>query len=380
MNNHFSKITAPTKFNLTPLGEGTVTEVLHEGQTFHLYRADLGGQDVVLKTPSPSLTGDALFVKSISVGSEEMVRTSQGIDWLNWSDSKLDPIKVATWALLVESQIINLAAGDWNHHVIAMGTWDGLSKNWNKETWSVKEPLDLRFLPVLVMPYHNAVAFSTLPHSLKRLLFPQMMPALWDALCKTPHGDLSESNILINQTQNIFHIIDPGIVLSSDMHQHSGDTYISIFITTRANYPLIPPFNRQSHDATGLISFIKEHILDWNMRGLPEDMLYPASPSVRPAACDLLALGIIYYRILTGKEIFLGTSILPEKPAWQNSYVTPQNENTRVYMQLIDSLSDGYVQKELDKANITEAEKRLAYSLLNLEIVDKGHLLHSTAR
>jgi serine/threonine-protein kinase RIO1 len=57
------------------------------------------------------------------------------------------------------------------------------------------------------MPDYEAIPFSKLPVVSKRSLFPQMLPALWDALCSMPHGDLSESNILISQKQNIFHIM-----------------------------------------------------------------------------------------------------------------------------------------------------------------------------
>lgn len=375
MSNRSAKISVPTKFNLSPLGKGTVTQVLHEGKMFHLYCAELNERDVVLKTPSPSLSGDSLFVRSILQGSETFVSTNQGIKWLNQHRAEFDPIKVATWALLVESQIINQTAGAWNHEVIAMGTWDGLSECWHEEIWNSEEPLDFRFLPVMVMPYHDAVAFSTLPHTLKRLLLPKMLPALWDALLRMPHGDLSESNILINQTQNIFHLIDPGVVLTSDTQQFNGLSYISIFTTTAANYPVIPPFNRQSYETSGLISFIEKPIVQ---NYLKEPILAGEKLST-PAACDLLALGIIYYRILTGKEMFLGTSILPQKPAWMNSYMTPAFEDRRVYNQLIDSLSNNYIQKELEKAGILDNEKRLALGLLNLEVVDREHLLYLSA-
>ncbi len=341
---------------------------MHEGKTFNLYRATLGGREVALKTPAPSLTGEDLFMKTVSHGSEMIVSTGQGID------VSLDPLKIATWTLLVEAQIINLTAAAWNHEVIALGTWDGLSKCWSEEVWLHDEPLDLRFLAALVMPYHNAVAFSTLPHSLKRLLFPKMLPALWDALCKMPHGDLSESNLLINQTNNLFHIIDPGVVLSSSMQQYSGNTSISIFTTAPANYPVIPPFYGQPHDAPGLVSFIEKYLL--HTGGEP---LSSAERLPRPAACDLLALGIIYYRILTGKELFLGAIVLPEKPAWENTYVTPRFEDKRVYSQLVEALSGEYIQKELAKANLTPSEKRLAYALLNLEALDRDHLWRLSA-
>ncbi len=361
MNADSSKKTRPAEFNLSPLGRGIVTEVLHEGKTFNLYRASLGNRDVVLKTPAPGLTGDDLYVKGVSHGSEMIVSTSQGLG------SRFDPRKVATWMLLNEAQIINLTEGAWNHEVIAIGTWDGLSECWDVDFND--EPLDMRFLPALVLPYHDAAPFSRLPISLKRITFRAMLPSLWDALCRRRHGDLSESNLLINQTRDIFHIIDPGVCLSSDTHRFAGQTHVSIFTTTPVNYPIIPPYFGQPHEETGLVNFIRKFFLH------TADSQSPAQLPLRPSACDLLAMGIIYYRILTGGELFLGQSILPEKPAWKNSYITPQFEDMRTFTHLIESLSGDYIEKKLDEASITAGERRLARSLLNLEVFDRGHLL-----
>jgi hypothetical protein len=380
MNNHSPQIVIPKKFNLSPFGEGIVTEVLHEGTIFNLYRANIDGRKVVLKTPSPGLTAESLFTRSYSaLWSHRFVLTSQGLEWLNERSSMFDPIKVATWILLAEAQTINLTAGGWNHDTIAIGTWDGLSRCWSTRTDCLDEPLDLRFLPVLVLPCYDAVTFSNLSHPLKRLLFPRMLPALWDALCKMPHGDLSESNLLINQTQNIFHLIDPGAFLSSSSDRHlSYEKDIFIFVTTPANYPIVPPFNHQPHDTTGLVSFIEKHIMhNPNVGGTP---FFSTDNRSKPSASDLLAMGIIYYRILTGKEMFLYEDILPEKPAWKNSYRTPDfYVDGFVYEQLIESLSGNYIGKKLEKANLTQAEKRLAYALLNLEVIDKDHLLELSA-
>ncbi len=372
-----------SKFNISPFGEGTVTETLHQGKTFNLYRAKLCGQDVVLKTPSLHLTGDDIYARKMYSSSETFVTSELGINKVfEHFDYHLDPIKVATWILLVESQLINWTKGTWNHTIIGLGTWDGLSLIHGSEDIYISEPLDLRFLPVLIMPYYEATAFSKLPSYSKRLLFPQMLPALWDALCCMHHGDLSESNILISQQQNLFHIIDPGVILSSNSDKYFGEREQYIFTTTSANYPLLPPYSHE-FNGVGIVNSLRRH------RPLTRDFqrinhllgtsLSEVQRRSKPSAPDLLALGIIYYRILTGKELFLGQSILPEKPAWLNSDAIFERLDTIIYEQVIECLSNHYIEQELNKNTITSSEKKLVSALLNLEVSDKNELLRLVA-
>lgn len=348
----------PKKFNLSSLGSGEITEVLHQGKMFNVYRAVLNGQDVVLKTPAPNSEGEMAFVKSISAGSEDFCSISQGLR------PPEQPLKIATWFLLEESQTINSTKGAWNHEIIALGTWDGFSRQWTKgsENFNYDEPLDLRFMPVLVMPYYEAVTFSSLPNSAKKLLFPKMLPALWDALCQQRHGDLSESNLLINQTKNIFHIIDPGVYLSSDIGDF-GHPLLSFFITNPANYPLIAPFSSPSHKETGLANSL--------MKLSFPPAIYPP----RPSACDLLALGLLYYRILTGKEFFTDEDVFAEMPVWSVRWSSPFFQQDRLYMEIYKILSAGYIQNKLEKSPVSPSEKHLLQALINLEIFDKAHLV-----
>ncbi|BAY11808.1 hypothetical protein [Calothrix sp. NIES-2098] len=369
------------KFNISPFGEGIVTEILHQGKTFNLYRANLCGKDVVLKTPSPHVTGEDIYAYNSYSTSEIFVTSELGIDKVfDHPNDLLDPIKVATWILLVETQLINWTRGRWNHSIIGLGTWDGLSQiHGNKEVYNTSEPLDLRFLPVLIMPDYEATPFSKLPAYSKRLLFPQMLPALWDALCYMHHGDLSESNILISQKQNIFHIIDPGVVLASDSGKLFGLQEQYIFTTTSANYPLLPPYLGDSK-AVGIVECLKYFGREMKPSNrIPAPSLSEVQQQSNPSMSDLLALGIIYYRILTGKEIFLGQDILPDKPAWLHSYMSPQFPQWEIYHRVLDFLSNHYIDRELDKSTMSNSERKLVYALLNLEIHNKNDLLRLSA-
>jgi hypothetical protein len=372
------QIPNPGPFNLDPFGPGRVTDALHRGRTFHVYRATLGERTVALKTPAPGLSGDAFFIDGEHRHTSIVVATDQGMGSLNGFQKRLDPLTVATGALLMEAHRIGLTAGAWNHEVLGLGTWDGMSPDWDRSCGSYDEPLDSRFLPVLVMPYHDATPFSALPGSTKRTLFPRMMPALWDALCVLPHGDLSESNILLDRTRNGFHLIDPGVTLSSDLRDRvprTGYEYLSIFTTNVANYPIVPPFDRTPcWWAAGLANRLSGSTdgdaTDW----WNAESLAGQGPGRSPAACDLLAVGIIYSRILTGAEMFLGTSLLPT-PVWFRHHVEGRQKEEPTEARLIEALSDGYLWATLEKAAATEAEKRLAHALLNLEILERDQLL-----
>ena len=184
---------------------------------------------------------------------------------------------------------------------------------------------------------------------------------------------------MINNKKNIFHLIDPGILLSSDissLNTVGGSSHIDYkidFTTTAMNYPLLMPFESNvfrekefnlsdmlAQDATGPVLSSRN----------PQGSLKTVKKYDRPAPSDLLALGIIYFRILTDTNIF------PTEPVWIGTlgagylfYASRQWWNP-----WRERLSNNYIEKELNKYPITKGEKSLAYSLLNLSIEDSKHL------
>lgn len=306
--------------------------------------------------------------------------------------------------LLLEGEIIRWTKGAWNHWIIGSGTWDGFSGCHSKE--ADYENLDLsgfstnRFLPIMLMPYHSAIPLSQLSRIEQRKLFPRILPSLWDALCVMHHGDLSQSNILMNTRKSIFHLIDPGVVLSSTAHDSLYANNQSLFTTNAANYPLIRPFQNMPKIANQEIKSVG-HSLQENIKILVPSLafdclqcgdfgIYDLSSrtlswteyavqvnlTTAPHPADLLALGIIYYRILTGNELFLKPDIM-EKPAWQGVYgefVGDSNPMT-AYKKIIDLLENGYINSQIDQYDFNRDEKVLVNSLLNLAIANKDELL-----
>lgn len=356
---------APLYFNLNPLGQGVVTHTLHEGRMFNVYRAIIGAEDVVLKTLSPELTGENVFSRKPAFeegASETFVRTDRGLE--KSAKSAAQKIDIAARLLQLEANTIRETNGAWNHRVIAAGSWDGFSKSTaspppdsNRTKIEFNESPDLADVPVLVMPYHDARPFSMFSNARKRGLFPRMLPALWTALCKTTHGDLSESNILINNSGDIFHLIDPGVYINNSEEHINGQA--ALFTTNEQNYPFFSPV--PDHPENSLSLFVQNHLHRLDSVNSPQ-----------PATGDLLAMGIIYYRILTGKEIFRDENVSRGLPFWEHSFMLPFDP---VNKWAAEVLTGDSIKQEIENAGIPPAEKQLVQALLTFEITDLKELV-----
>ena len=201
-------------FNLSPFGSGIIKETLHQGAMFDVYRASLNGNDVCLKTPAKPYVSTSTKLHQLRyTGVDTSIYHGEiglkhydkyGDDYLAL---KMVPVAEAhveaNCLLLAEAQIINWTNSAWNHEIIGFGTWDGLSNCHFHPCERLKDDIlapgthDVRFLPVLIMPFYDSIPFSLLKPKNKRELFPRILPSLWLALCKMYHGDISESNILI---------------------------------------------------------------------------------------------------------------------------------------------------------------------------------------
>jgi hypothetical protein len=225
---------------------------------FDIYLAELCGQEVCLKTPR-NIPGKNYYCSDYfcNTGSETFYggnTWNPKLDKLNTlPTTPVDDLKIAIGMLLMESQVIQWTQGAWNHSIIGQGVWDSHSVVCDRRnTWDEADR-DLRFgagfLPVLVMPYHRTIRLADLSKTEQKKLFPRMLPALWAALSQMYHGDLSETNILIQPDYSHLHPIDPGVMLVSvsigytDNSVLKDDRSASVFTTTAANYPLLPPFD-----------------------------------------------------------------------------------------------------------------------------------------
>ncbi len=363
------------KCTISPYGEAQIRETIHEGRLFHLYRATLADTDVCLKVPNPS-PGNCCAARFL--GSETMV----------WSGSS-GVLKVSaaelTLLLLLEAETVRSTRGLWNHQVLGIGAFDAFSPELLSATYfSLSHPHSdpNRFWPVVILPYHSANPLSKYPRAPKCDLFLSILPTLWDALCAQPHADLSESNILVDEQNQSFILIDPGVCMAS----HSVDTSDSyanhriLFTTNSANYPLLFPF----FDHRGGERNLGEQTLQDMLGDLidkPDYLLRPSHFSLfggaavkkRPSMADMQALGLMYYRMLTGMELLPTVDGALDEPLWcgrfGEAYLMKWIER---HQRVRDVLSADFIRQKL--AKIDREAATLIEQLVNLQITTKDQL------
>jgi serine/threonine protein kinase len=225
-----------------------------------------------------------------------------------------------------------------------------------------------------------------------------MMPALWDALVAARHGDLSAENVLVDLERGRFVLIDPGVCLwsltsSGADDQHDWMDHRVAFTTTPASYPLLPPtYEAPGEGLEGLGldahlrvlgrlggSFMVGPIIGtaWFRpgdreieRAIVRKTLElegpPRSEDPRPPAADLLAVGILCFRALTGRHPW---PRLAERPLWVGAFGEGAGDPW-LAEQTAAVLEEGLPTPD----GATEAEADLCRALLGLEIRDREHL------
>jgi hypothetical protein len=334
-----------------------LTDRLRAGTRYEIWAGELGNERVCVKLPvNPS-------TPSLYSMNHWLYATSEA-----FSDGITRPYQpgsdVLGDLLEIEAQIIARTGKAWNHHTLGVGRV--LADN------SYGGPDPREWSRALVMPHYDGFTLDTVDPGERAGLFERMLPALWTALCAAPHGDLSETNLMIDSDRSQFHLIDPGVRKTGwwaavrNSWVLRDEVWNAVFITTPANYPILHPVFSGDDARRALIS--SEHHdrdePDRDDRDLFNEDLYPdfeliqkyiqakatgkigvpiavgnlfdlmeslvaafslgylgvqtrhTKPAARPDPADLLALGIIYYRAFTGAEAFLGPTALLDKPAW----------------------------------------------------------------
>jgi hypothetical protein len=285
-------------------GFGTLGVVgqLHAGGA-DLLEVEFGGRALLLKVPGAGEPSGASFFARQSI---VFTRQFSSIARSGEPAAPLSPDEL----LRLEAERIHQSGGAWGHQVL----WGGIVRGRAEESYG------------LLLPRHEGRPLRELPREQIRRLLPQGLPWLWDALSAAPHGDLHEGNVLVTSSEH-FVLIDPG-ALHFSHHTHSGDSVSECTFTTNAeHYPILPPYYlpRVPLAQRGGLSahFLQlrqglsgvTQLGELTFAGGPSPLLHhPAISLGEPAPADLMALGVLYYRALTGQHPLYDAQFT--QPAW----------------------------------------------------------------
>jgi hypothetical protein len=386
-------------FTLSPFGRGASWELIHSGSLFDVYDAELEGRRVCVKTPAAAPRRVLGCRWSALYDTETFISGETGPYALSGNAEEAEALaRVVANLLAVEAQVLRWAGPSWNHEPLGIGVWDGAAEWGPKPTWH----LDMRL--ALVLPRHDAAPLSTLAPEERRALVPRMLPVLWDALCRAYHGDLSETNLLVARDRSRFHLIDPGVIAAASFSSVKEGEYFgsartsAVFTTTRASYPLLPPFEDarlfpdEAHEDAALdlaacLRAMLPHSWDGpDLRIMRVDARAThasgaPAPRRRPFPSDLLALGLLYVRALTGETLFLEPAFGLDRAAWEGELPSfgraGYSRANSVYDQFARALGRveaGYIHDRLAALPLTAGQRRLAEALLNLRVRTRGEL------
>jgi hypothetical protein len=362
----------PTSITLGPVGDGELTERLHAGAGFDVYAGAVDDKRICVKTPARTpVDADAVFSASTSLIHTRVYANisrsgSRGFE----TRESAAPLVGAGDLLGAEHARIAATNGAWNH----TSSWFGRSHIHGSDA------------PILVMPRHQGRVFSALDRGEQRRLFPMMLPALWDAVEVSMHGDLHPANIIVAPASDRFSLIDPGVYVQRE-NRYSGGSWTRAAFTTNADgYPILPPYCKPAYPLDSgaspreqLGSFIGA------MSGYARQLREGTRPSViaaylhgigspprnEPHVADLMAAGVIYYRILLDRHPWYDDVFT--EPAWLGGE-TGDADILEGFGAALSRVEHGVPPPRDIDATVTEGESHLAVALAEGRITSRRQL------
>jgi hypothetical protein len=290
---------------------GRIAMEVHRGAIFRVYQATLDdGRVVALKVPADhgASGGDALYGAFANL---VFTRLFSVVGSVGRSAGAL-PAGATLHAKLLEHEAARIvqSQGSWNHAVIHAGP----------TTWMHGDAV-----PSLVTPWLPGDALGALDVDVQCAMFPRMVPSLWDALAAAPHSDLHPGHLILAPARDRFALIDPGAAVYLDQRRSSGDGDVAlVFATNVEHYPVLPPYYASTRlgvrPRAHFEAFLNSEGGFSMSIGPDADTTIPTMSAVNsilggaPRAADLLALGVMYYRMLTRRHPFYEDE--ESLPAW----------------------------------------------------------------
>ena len=380
------------QLSLPPLGEIRLAdpEPIRRGAAWELWAGTLvSGEKVWCKTPQDQPGADGLF-EGHMLGEVREARVT-GHTLPLQADALAD---MPALLLALEAELLRQTQGAWNNRVLALGAWD---LHWFMQPYLATEA-DGRAArrPVLVTARPRGVRFSALSPERQRALFPTLLPALWMSLSAAPHGALCADAIVYDDQRGRFTLTDPSVTwwtrrpMLRDLDQaypEAGHDDRYVFWTVPAAYPLLPPQCGLPLRRDWWLGDYLDHLLrgpDLRFYGPllscatfrqapPQDPGEARAPSL-PSAADLLALGVMYFQILTGRHPL---PRLAERPAWSGPFADAADGHFAAAVRLL--IQQQHLPRASAFADVSPEEDELCMTLLNLHLAEGEATLRRVA-
>jgi hypothetical protein len=318
-------------------------EALERGPDLDVFRVETERGPGVLK-----------LARSVPTGAEEFLVFEHLCVTQPYNDKKLLGITQTREHLvgLVPRQLyeectqIEFSQGAWNHDVWSSG------QVVSPGPWS----------SALLLPEHPGERLSALPRQRQRELFPQILPALLEALTHAPHHDLSADCIWMDPDMRRFSLREPGGQFLT--RQPVGESQLRYMRVTRPNQKNYPFFSSLWPTEVAPHENLEAHYRRARAasRRRPDKEPYRYERRRFLHVADLHALGVMYYRLLTGHGPYRH---IPA-PEWGER--EPEN-----LCECLDALTSPA--QIAQGAGVTVGEAALARRLLKLEIRSEEMLL-----
>jgi hypothetical protein len=216
----------------------------------------------------------------------------------------------------------------------------------------------------LVAPWCDGQSFASLAVAEQRRAFPRMLPALWRALAVCPHGDLKPDAFLLDPA-GFFRVLDPGVSIGGPYQRRAQpgglDFHSRLFTTNAAHYALALPEHGPKAPQLRACGGGLEHVLETQHTfGYLDAIARPSDPH-EPALADVLALGALYFQILTGES--LATALELEAPLWTGFWSDSRHRPEPRHRDVLARLP-----RVLEDMRATPAERRFVTGLVMLEV------------
>jgi hypothetical protein len=345
---------------------GRLERRIATGALFEVYQAVLSdGRAVAIKIPAAQV--DRGRTPMFGAYAEIIFSRLHSVQGHVHRATLANPCDTTIQARLLAAEATRITASHpwWNHDVVYSGPAQ-LSRD--------------KVVPALVTPWHNGHAFGALDRGTQREIFPKMIPALWRALAAAPHGDVHPGQFIVTAALDRFVLIDPGVELFVDERHATGDGHSELsFLTNHEHYPVVPPYYASTFAAAHRRRHFRSFIGTSSGFEVPigphASAVGPVIPAVHdgsaPRVADLLALGVVYYRVLTGQHPFYDGQY--RYPAWYD--VTMCEGRTEPRPEALAMLAREVVAPRALAEDVTAGEEALCCAMLELSAVDRASLL-----